>query len=351
MVGLSEFGAEVIMLANKSIASNGTDQNDFILVRNIYQEPWVHATKVILSVIMALTCIIGVITNTFSLIIYTSPSFRKRSINILLAGMSGSDLIVCIMAFPVFIGTELPTLFPNIQLPPKLLALFVVYLYPITLMAGSLSVWCLVSITIDRYLAVCHPFIVRIYCTVNRALITLGVILTFTVAFNFVRFWEYSMVEPSKQTDFNAFVKALRNENLYILLYQTIATTITQYLIPLFVLCLLNLEVAKTILKATEQRRELVSSVKREHKTAKMMIFVVIVFIFCYTFGIFLSLLESLYPEIFDTRIGYMLNDINNILVVFNSSSNFIFYVKYSSRQVNMCFSKDSMIICFVVFE
>lgn len=40
-----------------------------------------------------------------------------------------------------------------------------VYAYPVTLMAQTMSVWMLVGITIDRYLAVCHPFAVRIYCT------------------------------------------------------------------------------------------------------------------------------------------------------------------------------------------
>uniref|UniRef100_A0A0N4Z0Y4 G_PROTEIN_RECEP_F1_2 domain-containing protein n=1 Tax=Parastrongyloides trichosuri TaxID=131310 RepID=A0A0N4Z0Y4_PARTI len=301
-------------------------------VKSMEDEAWVHTGKIILSIICFVMCIIGVITNSFSIIIYTSLNFRKRSINILLAGMSVSDLIVCLLALPVFIGTEIPTLFPQIDLPPKILAYCIVYLYPITIMAGCMSVWMLVSITVDRYLAVCHPFMVRVYCTVNRAKITVAVIAILTVAFNFVRFWEFDMVEPSENTGGFAFKKLLRADPIFMLVYQNIAYIISQYLLPLFVLCLLNLEVAKTILKATEQRRELVSSVKTEHQTAKMMIFVVIVFIFCYTFGIFLNLLEHLYREIFDTTIGYMLNDINNILVVFNSSSNFIFYVKYSTR-------------------
>uniref|UniRef100_A0A0K0EMV0 G_PROTEIN_RECEP_F1_2 domain-containing protein n=1 Tax=Strongyloides stercoralis TaxID=6248 RepID=A0A0K0EMV0_STRER len=301
-------------------------------VKLMEDEAWVHTAKLILSIICLVMCIIGVITNTFSIIIYTSVNFRKRSINILLTGMSASDLVVCLLAVPVFIGTELPTLFPKIELPPKILAYCIVYLYPITIMAGCMSVWMLVSITVDRYLAVCHPFMVRVYCTINRAKITVAVITIVTIAFNFVRFWEFDITEPSDETGGFAFKKLLRADPIFMLVYQNIAYIISQYLLPLFVLCLLNLEVAKTILRATEQRRELVSSVKTEHQTAKMMIFVVIVFIFCYTFGIFLNLLEHLYREIFDTTIGYMLNDINNILVVFNSSSNFIFYVKYSTR-------------------
>uniref|UniRef100_A0A0N5BBP2 G_PROTEIN_RECEP_F1_2 domain-containing protein n=1 Tax=Strongyloides papillosus TaxID=174720 RepID=A0A0N5BBP2_STREA len=301
-------------------------------VKSMEDAAWVHTGKLILSIICFVMCIIGVITNTFSIIIYTSANFRKRSINILLAGMSVSDLVVCLLAVPVFIGTEIPTLFPKIEVPPKILAYCIVYLYPITIMAGCMSVWMLVSITVDRYLAVCHPFMVRVYCTINRAKITVAVITIVTVAFNFVRFWEFDITEPSDETGGFAFKKLLRADPIFMLVYQNIAYIISQYLIPLFVLCLLNLEVAKTILKATEQRRELVTSVKTEHQTAKMMIFVVIVFIFCYTFGIFLNLLEHLYREIFETTIGYMLNDINNILVVFNSSSNFIFYVKYSTR-------------------
>ncbi|KAK6036061.1 hypothetical protein COOONC_26434 [Cooperia oncophora] len=39
------------------------------------------------------------------------------------------------------------------------------YAYPVTVMFQSMSVWLLVSITVDRYLAVCHPFVVGSYCT------------------------------------------------------------------------------------------------------------------------------------------------------------------------------------------
>ena len=72
--------------------------------------------------------------------------------------------------------------------------------------------------------------------------------------------------------------------------YQNVATLITQFIIPLIVLCVLNLQVimisliifksevqvARTIINAAEQRKELVAKERREHSTAKMMIFVVI---------------------------------------------------------------------------
>ncbi|KIH50491.1 hypothetical protein ANCDUO_19430 [Ancylostoma duodenale] len=86
---------------------------------------------------------------------------------------------------------------------------------------------------------------------------------------------------------------------------------------------------------AAEQRSELVASEKREHNTAKMMIFVVIVFLVCYTFSFILNVAEIMFSSLFRHPVGYLLNDINNILIVVNTSSPFVFYVKYSTRYRN----------------
>ncbi len=45
-----------------------------------------------------------------------------------------------------------------------------------------------------------------------------------------------------------------------------------------------------------------------------------------------LNLLEIFHPDLFKQQIGFLLNDVNNVLVVINSSSSFVFYIKYSSR-------------------
>jgi hypothetical protein len=129
---------------------------------------------------------------------------------------------------------------------------------------------------IFRYLAVCHPFKVRIYCTVRRALLTIAVIVLFSVGYNFIRFWEYTINDAEGVRDEERIVGLLRENPLYMVLYQNIAMLLTQFMLPLMVLCVLNLQVARAILKASETRRELVASEKREHNTAKMMLFVVI---------------------------------------------------------------------------
>lgn len=91
---------------------------------------------------------------------------------------------------------------------------------------------------------------------------------------------------------------------------------------------------ARTIISVAEQRKELVKSEKREHSSAKMMIYIVIVFVFCYSLSFCLNVLELCHPNLFKQQVGYLLNDVNNILIVFNSSTSFVFYAKYSSRSV-----------------
>ncbi|KAL6742120.1 hypothetical protein Aduo_015309 [Ancylostoma duodenale] len=286
----------------------------------------------ICAAVMIVLCLFGVVGNSLSLYIYTRPAFRKRSINILLSALSASDLAVCVLSIPVFSSNHLQYVLPVSE---KSIAMMMFYAYPITVMFQSMSVWLLVSITVDRYLAVCHPFEVVSYCTRARALLTVFLIVVFSVAYNFVRFWEFQIIESHSESLESIVQPLLRDSPLFLLWYQNIATLLSQFVLPLLVLCILNLQVARTILMAAEQRSELVASEKREHNTAKMMIFVVIVFLVCYTFSFILNVAEIMFSSLFRHPVGYLLNDINNILIVVNTSSPFVFYVKYSTRYRN----------------
>uniref|UniRef100_A0AC34RLA7 G-protein coupled receptors family 1 profile domain-containing protein n=2 Tax=Panagrolaimus sp. JU765 TaxID=591449 RepID=A0AC34RLA7_9BILA len=266
---------------NETVMSASIETIDSSEGLGVYEPDLLSTLSLLFTLIMVFMCISGAIMNTLSLIIFTSRSFRKRSINVLLAGLSASDLCLLLLAIPVFSLNQIQKVIPgfSIQMTSRVL----VYAYPVTLMAQTMSVWMLVGITIDRYLAVCHPFFVRIYCTTTRAIITITCIFIFSVGYNFVRFWEYSINTEDNVPEEKIIIGQLRDDYWYMVLYQNIATLITQFILPLIVLCILNLQVAKTILEAGETRRELVASEKREHNTAKMMLFVVIVFLFCYT--------------------------------------------------------------------
>lgn len=69
----------------------------------------------------------------------------------------------------------------------------VVFGYPLSMMLQSASVWLFMLITTERFLAVVHPLRVGLYCSASRARLAIVTVVLAAVAYNFVRFWEYSL--------------------------------------------------------------------------------------------------------------------------------------------------------------
>uniref|UniRef100_A0AC34GRF3 G-protein coupled receptors family 1 profile domain-containing protein n=1 Tax=Panagrolaimus sp. ES5 TaxID=591445 RepID=A0AC34GRF3_9BILA len=69
--------------------------------------------SLLFTFIMIFMCLAGAFMNTLSLIIFTSKSFRRRSINVLLAGLSASDLCLLILAIPVFSLSQIQKVIPG----------------------------------------------------------------------------------------------------------------------------------------------------------------------------------------------------------------------------------------------
>lgn len=68
-------------------------------------------------------------------------------------------------------------------------------------------------------------------------------VLIFSVAYNFVRFWEYTVNDDPAVEDELQIVGLLRENQLYMIWYQTVCNLVTQFVVPLFVLCVLSLQV------------------------------------------------------------------------------------------------------------
>ncbi len=65
--------------------------------------------------------------------------------------------------------------------------------YPLLQILYSCSVWLLVAITLERYLAICWPMAVRIHATRAKSKFAVLTILIVAVGYNVVRFWEYEI--------------------------------------------------------------------------------------------------------------------------------------------------------------
>lgn len=64
------------------------------------------------------------------------------------------------------------------------------FVYPLGLIAQTGSVYLTVTVTVERYVAVCRPLRARSLCTYGRAKMYVLCVVLFSVLYNLPRFWE-----------------------------------------------------------------------------------------------------------------------------------------------------------------
>lgn len=208
---------------------------------------------------------VGFVGNVISMYIYTRPQMAAP-INVLLCALCAIDAVMLMMAIPAF---AVPGL--NMKLQNDALYMCIkyttLYLYPITLMAQSASVLLMVVITVERYIAVCHPFRalhqVCVPCmgpacgmlvqTTERMRKVVVCVLSVSFAYNIIRFWEFTAHPVDElQTQIN-----IRDNRSYYIIYYTSMFMLTHFAVPFTIFIVLNTMVARTLLRAKRDRKRL----------------------------------------------------------------------------------------------
>lgn len=118
--------------------------------------------------------------------------------------------------------------------------------------------------------------------------------------------------------------------------YYCASYLLTHFAIPFSILLIANTFMILAVCKAHRQRRLLSHQEKREHKMAFMMVLVVCEFLFCNTLPFALNIVELIDPSFFtdeDTQsLAWALNDVNNLLVIFNASTTAVIYAACSEK-------------------
>lgn len=138
--------------------------------------------------------VFGIIGNIISMIILSRPQMRS-SINYLLIGLARYDTVLIVTSILVF---GIPSIYPYsgylsyyyFIIYPKLSPIT----FPIGMIAQTASVYMTFIVTLERYIAVCHPLKARALCTYGRAKIYFIGCIIFSVLYNIPRFWEVVVV-------------------------------------------------------------------------------------------------------------------------------------------------------------
>ncbi|XP_039970164.1 FMRFamide receptor-like [Bactrocera neohumeralis] len=283
------------------------------------------------GVVLNIVGIFGIIGNIISMIILSRPQMRS-SINYLLIGLARCDTTLIITSMLLF---GIPCVYPY----SGYFFYYYNYIYPfispsifpIGLTAQTASIYMTFTVTLERYVAVCHPLKSRALCTYGRAKIYFIVCCTLSLLYNLPRFWEVMTV--SYQPEGSEIVyhclrpSPLRKNQTYINIYIHWCYLIINYIIPFLTLAILNCLIYRKVKRANRERQRLSRSEKREIGLATMLIFIVIVFFLLN----FLALVVNI-DEAFYNKIDHSLTKISNLLVTINSSANFLIYVIFGEK-------------------
>ncbi|CAH0392669.1 unnamed protein product [Bemisia tabaci] len=285
------------------------------------------------GILLNLVGIFGFVGNIISMIILSKPQM-KSSINYLLIGLARCDTVLIFTSILLF---GLPAVYPYTgylftyywKIYPKIAPT----VFPIALIAQTVSVYLTVTVTLERFVAVCLPLRARSLCTYGRAKIYVIIIIFMATLFNASRFFEVDVIEEPQgyaaynTTVYRAIPSGLRESSLYVTLYIHWFYFIFIYFLPFSALAILNAAIYRQVRRANQERQRLSRLQKKEIGLATMLLCVVVVFFLCNFLALVNNVLESFYDLIIDQLVKT-----SNLLVTINSSVNFIIYVIFGEK-------------------
>lgn len=186
----------------------------------------------------------GILGNIISMIILSRPQMRS-SINYLLIGLARIDIALILTSILLF---GLTGIYPYTG------AMFTYYfyvyphivpvVYPLASMVQTASVYLTLTVSLERFVAVCHPLRARSLCTCGRAKLYVVGIMIFSVVYNLPKFFE-ATIQSEWYPDENITVYCVkptefRQNDLYVRIYIHWCYLIFIYLLPFISLAILN---------------------------------------------------------------------------------------------------------------
>ncbi|XP_076435106.1 G-protein coupled receptor daf-37-like [Babylonia areolata] len=302
-----------------------------------------HTQFVCDRVLTPLVVVFGIVGNVLSLAVLIRKEMASPT-NCFLTSLAISDLSLLLLQLPMFFGL-------NAQVAASdsfrlFVRYYTVIMYVMTNVFLTCTSWLTVAVTVERFLSLRFMMHPRIVCSIKRAKRAIIGIFFASFLFHFSKFFEYV-----PNTDLKQPRPLLPTELSLNKTYDTamhIANITLAALLPIGALVIFNSFLVYFL--ATHRRRML------KHKTGKaglgagnggggttsvdmlhvscVVVAVVLVFVACHSLGVFVALNIAVHGrhKIFSDHLFLAFKSVNGLLVMLNSSVNFLLYCSISRK-------------------
>ncbi len=239
-------------------------------------------------------CVAGLIGNTLAIIVMRIDNANKM-VSFLLKALAFADnayLVSCLLLQTLKAIAECSDWWPSLE---RTYPYAEPYIWPFASITQTTTVWMVVLITVDRYLAICMPFKKVTYLSFRKTRIIICVIPFLATIYNLPRFFERETRElPHYCLGRNLILTVateFRKQKDYFIWYKTVAFFIFRMIIPLLVLTILNCRLISTLRTAKLDRAKLTNASQssqnkvqaRRESFTLILVSVVSAFILCQT--------------------------------------------------------------------
>ena len=207
----------------------------------------------------------------------------------------------------------------------------IVFIPPIGNIAIVANNWTTVAIGMNRYIAVCRPLQAAMLCTISRARKQVLCIVFFSIVYVLPRFFQHKLTRTPDASRFNVEV-LIDNNEWYYFIYHVGCKLIFCFLIPLAMLSFFCVRLITSLRASRWQPKDHHGGRHTNRSVTSMLVVLLGIFLACHIPNHLQSILRTVfvhglhYPS---PREVSILGDIFNIILLMNSSVNWIIYFVY----------------------
>ena len=128
---------------------------------------WFHF--VVNTLLIGALCVFGLFGNTLSLIVLERDCHNRVAVFLLQSLATADNLFLCVGFFQLSVFYGLLPVVGRLDMQKAISPYLIIYVNPIGYMVQSCAIWITVLLAVNRYVAVCRPFVatrwLRMRCT------------------------------------------------------------------------------------------------------------------------------------------------------------------------------------------